>query len=200
MLGEDASDKLMDKMMNSNVIVMNATKTLDGDEDIWNTTLSTFNIKLLNDRIDTNVCGYAKLLNQICQYRLKQLETDNNLNKIVIIYSDANESKFDNKMVDCKHLELNIAKAGVKQIFYTNAYLFAKLNMTVICYDPGWLSYHGISIEKKEALSPTLIPPIISAKGLIFFANKTLHEFDNLVKSKKVITDYSVYDYINLNN
>lgn len=197
MLGHDVSDKLLQYMMNSDIIIMNATKTLDGDESVWNTTLSTFDKDILYDRIETNVCGYAKLLNQICQYRISQLENNKQLKRIVIVYTDANESKFDGKMVDCKHLELNIAKAGVKQVFYTNAYLLAKLNMTVICYDPGWLSYHGISIEKKKARSPTLIPPSISSDGIVFFANKMLNEFDQYMKRKQVIVDYSVYDYIN---
>lgn len=195
-LGYNASDKLMQYMTRSDIIVMNATKTLDGDESVWNTTLSTFDENLLDDRIETNVYGYTKLLNQICQCRIKQLENNEKLKRIVIVYTDANESKFNGKMVDCKHLELNIAKAGVKQIFYTNAYLFAKLNMLVMCYDPGWLSYHGISIEKKKARSSTLIPPNISANGIIFFANKLLVDFEQFMKQKQVIVDYSVYNYI----
>lgn len=195
-LGRQASEKLIHNMMESDIVIMNATKTLDGDESVWNTTLSTFDTELLDDRIETNVYGYAKLLDQICKYRIAQLENNMELKRIVIVYTDANESKFTGKMVDCKHLELNIAKAGVKQIFYTNAYLFAKLNMLVMCYDPGWLSYHGISIEKKKARSPTLIPPNISANGIIFFANKMLLEFEQCMKQKQVIVDYSVYDYI----
>lgn len=196
-LGHEISVELMTRLMSSDVIVMNATKTLDNDERVWNTTLPTFNKDLLYDRIETNVCGYVKLITTICQYRITKLDDGHPLKKLVIVYTDANESKFDGKMVDCRHLEINVAKAGVKQIFYTNSYLFAKLNMLVVCYDPGWLSFHGISIEQKKAKSPKLIPPVISSKGIIYIANKMLRKFDRYMKKKKFIREYSVYDYIN---
>lgn len=196
-LGQDISDALITRLMSSDIIIMNATKTLDNDERVWNTTLPTFNKDLLYDRIETNVCGYIKLITDICQYRIAKLDDGHSLKKMVVVYSDANESKFDGKMVDCRHLEINVAKAGVKQIFYTNSYLFAKLNMLVVCYDPGWLSFHGISIEQKRAKSPKLIPPIISSKGIIYITNKMLRKFDQYMKKKKFIREYSVYDYIN---
>lgn len=196
-LGLDASSKLMDKINTSDILIMNATKTLDGDEVIWNHYLDDFDQSLLFDRVDTNVCGYVKFLDQICQYRIHLLHNNHKLNNLVIVYTDANESKFDGKMTDCKHLELNIAKAGVKQIFYTNSSLFAKLNIITICYDPGWLSYHGISIEKKRAKSSDLIPPNISALGILSIVMYFHHEFQNLIEWKKIIFDYDVYKFIN---
>lgn len=195
-LGNDMSEELYDKINTSQFLILNATKTLDNDESVWNNYLSDFDVTLLYDRIDTNVCGYAKLLNQICSHRIKLLSENKILNKLVIVYTDANESKYDGKMKDCKHVELNIAKSGVKQIFYTNATLFAKLNMITVCYDPGWLSYHGISIEKKKSKSINLIPPNVSAYGIIDIARMVYDDFDTFLAKKTVIFDHSVYEFI----
>lgn len=196
-LGLDASSGLIDKINSSDILIMNATKTLDGDEAIWNQYIDDFDQPLLFDRIDTNVCGYVKFLDQLCQSRIQKLQNNNKLNNLIIIYTDANESKFDRKMTDCKHLELNVAKAGVKQIFYTNSSLFAKLNIITVCYDPGWLSYHGISIEKKRAKSNDLIPPNISALGILSISSYVLEKFEELIMCKNIIFDYDVYKFIN---
>lgn len=191
-----ATQEVIKASISSDILVMNATKTLDNDETIWNTRLNTFDEKLLYDRIDINVCGYVRLLRQICQSRIKYMEEGNELRKQIIIYVDANESRCEGKMVDCKHLELNIAKSGVKQIFYTNSILFSKLNMIVVCYDPGWLSFHGISIEEKKAKSSSLIIPNISAKGIVDIGCNVLGSFELFLRNSKIIFDWSVYDFI----
>lgn len=95
-------------------------------------------------------------------------------------------------MVDGKHLELNMAKASTKQIFYTNSSIFQKLNMQVICYDPGWLSYHGISIENKKANTQHLIPPEIASYGIIYTVSMS-----NIDEHVGPVYDCSVYDYVN---
>lgn len=196
-LGTDISCELMEKINSTQILVMNATKTLDNNESVWNHYIDDFDISLLYDRIDTNVCSYVKFIKQLCEYRIQLIESEKSLNKLVLIYTDANESKFEGKMCDCKHLELNIAKSGVKQIFYTNAPLLAKLNIIVVCYDPGWLSYHGISIEKKRAKSVDLIPPVISSLGILDIATTTYNNFEKLLLSKSVIFDHDVYKFIN---
>lgn len=195
-LGSNASNELLERINSSNVFVMNATKTLDGNEKIWNNYIDDFDKSLLFDRIDTNVCGYAKFLNQLCESRNNILDNCHELNKLILVYTDANESKFNGKMIDCKHSELNIAKSGVKQLFYTNSALLAKLNVIVICYDPGWLSYHGISIEKKRSKSQNLIPPITSALGIIDIIDDVMSNFDVLLDDKKIIIDHDVYKFI----
>lgn len=185
-LNTQMSNELLECIRLSNIIVFNATKTLDNDESIWNTTIDTFDENILMDRINTNVLGYAKIIKELLCFRKKQLDT-HNLPKLKIIYVDANESKFDSKMIDGKHPELNIAKAGVKQLFYTSANAFTKLNMSILCYDPGWMSYHGVSIEKKRSNSAHLIPPVIASLGLLHF-----------VETCDEICDKSVYDFIKL--
>jgi hypothetical protein len=156
---------------------------LDNDESVWNTTLDKFNVSLLMDRINTNVLGYVQFIRELLEHR----RITGQMRQLQIVYVDANESKYEGKMIDGKHLELNIAKASVKQIFYTNANLFKKLNMAIICYDPGWLSYHGVSIEKKRSKSKHLISPEITSLGLLW----------NIEKKYNNIIDCSVYDYIN---
>jgi NAD(P)-dependent dehydrogenase (short-subunit alcohol dehydrogenase family) len=174
-LGESLSNDLLECIDNADILVLNATKTLESDEKVWNTTLMSFNKDLLLDRINTNVLGYVKFMQDLCQHKLKNL---GHLRQQTLIYVDANESKFEGKMVDGKHLELNIAKCGVKQIFYTFANVITKLGMSLVCYDPGWLSYHGISIEKKKSKSQLLILPIISAMGLMSGCS-SVYEFIN---------------------
>ena len=109
---------------------------------------------------------------------------------------DANESKFSGKLSDGKHLELNMAKTATKQIFYTNANLLASLGILTVCYDPGWLSYHGISVDKIESKSKYLIPPSVSALCLLNSIGN--YNFDELINEKKVIFDHSIY--LELNN
>jgi NAD(P)-dependent dehydrogenase (short-subunit alcohol dehydrogenase family) len=174
----------------TDILVLNATKTLDEDESVWNTTLGTFNKSLVLDRITVNLFGYVEFLNHVLRARWAAGTTK----PMVVVYVDANESKFDGKMVDGKHLELNVAKAAVKQVFYTNAKLFTKLNMAVLCYDPGWLSLHGVSIEKKRAHSSRLIPPTIAARGIIKLAAGVLSRSADVVDEP--IHDCSVYEFI----
>lgn len=181
-LNQPISDHLYQCIDQSDILILNATKTLENDESVWNTTLDTFNLNLLMDRINTNVLGYIKFLQELFAHR----RTVGVNRPLKVVYMDANESKYQNKMIDGKHLELNIAKSAVKQIFYTNANLFKKLNMSIVCYDPGWLSYHGISIEKKRSRSRHLIPPAVSSIGLLSVLEVPHHK----------IADTSVYDYI----
>lgn len=187
-LGQPMSQELLNKIDHSSVLVLNATKTLDGDETVWNTHLSTTNVTLLWDRLQVNLLGYLRLVQELCGHRTSQMVNQRRpLPPLTVVYVDANESKNETKMVDGKHLELNIAKSAVKQIFYTNVHLLTKLNMKVICYDPGWLSYHGISLEQKRARSQHLIPPMVSVQGLLFTTQMT---------NKLPIRDYSVYEFI----
>ena len=177
---------IWDKINMSDVLILNATKTLDEHEDTWNTTLDTFDYSLLIDRINTNVVGYVNFVKQLLHFRQKS-----DLSKVLtIIYVDANESKCIGKMSDGKHLELNIAKAAVKQIFYTNANNFTKLNMNVMCYDPGWMSYHGVSIEKKRSNSKCLIPPNIVALGVLWVIGQSHQQIQD-------VTVYQFIDHIN---
>lgn len=100
--------------------------------------------------------------------------------------------KFEGKLSDGKHLELNMAKTATKQIFYTNANLLASLGVLTMCYDPMWLSWHGISINKIESKSKYLISPDISALCLLYKLGQV--DFDECIDKKKVIFDFSGYD------
>jgi hypothetical protein len=185
-LGQPMSKELLNVIECSDLLVLNATKTLEGDETVWNTTLQTFNADLLMDRMRTNLLGYVQLVRELLEFRYQQPYGSSR--HLTVVYVDANESKYENKMIDGKHLELNIAKSAVKQVFYTNANLFQKLNMSIVCYDPGWLSYHGVSIEKKRSNSKHLIPPKLAVMGLLW-------SIEDLTSP---IIDRSVYQYLRL--
>ena len=58
-LGIDMSHALLNSIQNADILVLNATKTLDGQEEIWNNYLCDFDKGLLLDRINTNVLGYT---------------------------------------------------------------------------------------------------------------------------------------------
>ena len=111
-----------------------------------------------------------------------------------MVFMDANESKFEGKLSDGKHLELNMAKTATKQIFYTNANLLASLGVLTVCYDVGWLSYHGISVDKIESKSKYLIPPDIASLCLLYKLGQ--FDFDEYIDMKKVIFDCSTYDVL----
>jgi hypothetical protein len=68
---------------------------------------------------------------------------------------------------DGKHLELNLAKTAFKQIFYTNATILGSLGIITVFYDPGWLSYHGISVDKIASKSKSLIPPDLCVRVML---------------------------------
>ena len=191
-LGKETSNNLMEHLLTSDVIVLNAYSTLENDESIWLTTLDTFNEKLAVDKFLMNTIGYAKFLQEFVQKRKEQIKTHNLTNNILMVFMDANESKFEGKLSDGKHLELNMAKTATKQIFYTNANLLASLGVLTVCYDVTWLSYHGISVDKIESKSKYLIPPEIASLSLLYKLGQI--DFDEYIDKKKVIFDCSTYD------
>lgn len=195
-LGKKISSKLSDSLINSNVIIMNAYSTLENDESIWIKTLDTFSNKLAIEKFTVNTLGYVSFLKQLIKKRKKDIRTKGLKHFIKLIFMDANESRYAGKLMDGKHLELNMAKAATKQIFYTNAKLLASLGIITICYDPGWMSYHGISIEQIKSKSTFLIPPEVSAKALIYYLQTI--DPEKYIDEKKFIMDISVYDVINL--
>lgn len=191
-LGKTISNELMNHMLSSDIIILNAYSTLENDESIWTTTLDTFDERLAIDKFMTNTIGYAKFLREFVAKRKEYIKENNLNNNIFMVFMDANESKFEGKLSDGKHLELNLAKTATKQIFYTNANLLASLGVLPLCYDPGWLSYHGISVDKIESKSKYLIPPNISALCLLYYVGQI--DFDKCIDDKKVIFDCSVYE------
>lgn len=193
-LGEKISDELMNHILTSDIVILNAYSTLENDESIWTTTIDTFNEELALDKFKINTIGYAKFLKEFVEKRKEQIKKNNLTNDIKMIFMDANESKFEGKLSDGKHLELNMAKTATKQIFYTNANLLASLGVLPMCYDPGWLSYHGISVDKIESKSKYLIPPDLSALALLYYLGKV--NFIECIEKKKVIFDCSVYETI----
>jgi len=184
----------MNHILTSDIVILNAYSTLENDEKIWTTTIDTFNEKLALEKFMINSIGYAKFLKEFVAKRKEQINTSNLTNNIQLVFMDANESKFEGKLSDGKHLELNMAKTATKQIFYTNANLLASLGVLTMCYDPGWLSYHGISVDKIESKSKYLIPPEISAVCLLYALGQV--DFDKYIEDKKMIYDCSVYEVI----
>jgi len=108
---------------------------------------------------------------------------------------DANESKFEGKLQDGKHIELNMAKTAFKQIFYTNAQVLASLGILTIFSCPSWLSYHGISVDKIASKSAFLIPPYLCAKVIINYVKNL--DLDDLYSKKKYIHDITFYQCVN---
>ena len=195
-LTHEMSDELKNKMKETNCIIFNAYQTLEGDHDIWNTSLETFDEKLALERFTVNCFGYVKILQQLIKIRKEMIKEKIKLQDMIVIFMDANESKFDKKLQDGKHLELNMAKTACKQIFYTNAQILAEVGIISICYDPGWLSYHGISVSKIQSKSKFLIPPELSAKGLLCYIQSI--ELGEHYKNKMYIHDMSFYNLLKI--
>lgn len=181
---------LMKDLMEADCIIFNAYQTLEKDQDVWTTKLSEFNKKLALDRYRINCFGYIGLVNEIINERKKCTHN----NDQIWIWMDANESKFEEKLSDGKHLELNMTKTACKQIFYTNAQYLACTGIITCCYDPGWLSYHGISVEKIESKSKYLISPELSAMALL---NHIMNiNVEKEYENKTYIHDMNVYKLI----
>ena len=158
----------------------------------WNNDIFQFSPDILSDRIKINLFGYVELVQNIIKSRIN---SDEVLKPTVLVFMDANESKYAGKMIDGKHLEINMVKLAVKQIFYTSAKLLASLNVITICYDPGWVTYHGnFAFHQGNANTEfynTFIDSNISVSGLLHYVNDVYNNF------QKYIQDFSVYDYIN---
>ncbi len=173
-------------------IIFNAYQTLEGDQSAWTTTLDTFNLELARHRFEVNCFGYIRLLQQIKKARTKYL-SQGDFSDQIFVFMDANESKFSTKLLDGKHLELNMAKTACKQIFYTNAKVFAGLGVLTLCYDPGWLSYHGISVEQIKSKSKFLIPPNLSAQALLLYLDQMGQTRMDFYSRKEFAHDKSCY-------
>jgi len=193
-LGDPVSDELMECILTSDIVVLNAYSTLENDESIWLTTLDTFNEKLSYDKFAMNTIGYVRFLKEFVKKRKEHINKHNLDKDIMMVFMDANESLFEGKLMDGKHLELNLAKTATKQIFYTNANLLGSLGVLTICFNVNWLSYHGISVDKIESKSKFLIPPSIAANCMLYLFGKT--NFDDFIEKKKPIFDSSVYEII----
>ena len=195
------SDKLMDAIVNADLIIFNSYQTLEGDQSIWNTYIDTFDANLSEHRFKINCWGYVGLFQEILSYRKKFIQTKSlgqNIQDQVFVWIDANESTFESKLSDGKHLELNMAKTACKQIFYTNASIMAGLGIIFLCYDCGWCSYHGISIDKIDSKSQYLVPPKLTSKALLAYLSEL--DIDKLFEDKKFIHDITFYKCVkNLN-
>lgn len=195
---KDKDNKYLFEHLNSikfdyDYIILNCYQTLEGNHDIWENDIFNFDIELMEQRFDVNCIGYMNLIKNLLHLR----KTYGIKKRMKIVFMDAAESKYEDKVLkDGKHIELNTVKSATKQIFYSNGELFDTLNIEVICYDPGWLSYHGITTMTHTFYEPTeernkhLIPPKLSAYALL----------NHLLKNNEphtCIYDTSVYKLLN---
>ncbi len=200
------SKKLLDKILEADLVIFNAYQTLEGDQTIWNTNLNTFNSKLSEKRFKINCWGYTGLLMEILENRKKyigslrtnDIHNDNVIQYQVFVWIDANESRFEGKLSDGKHLELNMAKTACKQIFYTNANIMASMGILFLCWDCDWCSFHGISVDKIESKSKYLVPHKLSAQALISYVSEL--DIDKLYQEKKYIHDMTFYKCVENTN
>lgn len=187
--------ELINKIVKADLIIFNSYQTLEGDQTIWNTSLDTFNAKLSEKRFKINCWGYVGLMKEILDERKKfiqcRLEFELVVQDQIFVWIDANESRFDGKLSDGKHLELNMAKTACKQIFYTNSNIMAGLGILFLCYDCGWCSYHGISVDKIASKSTYLVNPKLTSKALIAYLSTI--DIDQLYMEKKFIHDMTFY-------
>ena len=79
----------------------------------------------------------------------------------------------------------------VKFCIYTNANIMAGLGIVFVCWDCGWCSFHGISVDKIASKSKYLVPPKLSAIALISYISQL--DIDKLYADKKFIHDMTFY-------
>ncbi len=189
------SSQLLKQILNADCVVFNAYQTLENNHSIWTKNINTFDEKLALERFKVNCFGYIKILQQIIKARKIYISNPKNKVKdIVFVCMDANESLFEGKLQDGKHIELNMAKTAWKQIFYTNAQVLASIGIITVFVDPSWLSYHGISVDKIPSKSKFLIPPYMCAKVIINYI-KSLN-LDKMYSNKNYIHSTSFYKLV----
>jgi hypothetical protein len=193
--------ELLDKIIKADLIIFNAYQTLENDQSIWNTKLSTFNPELAEKRFKINCWGYIGLLNEILEERkifISNRNIDKNLTiqDQLFVWIDANETRFEGKLSDGKHLELNMAKTACKQIFYTNANIMGGMGILFLCWDCNWCSFHGISVDKIASKSKYLVNPKLSSQALISYISEL--NFETLYHNKQFIHDMSFYKYVEI--
>lgn len=193
--------ELINKIIKADLVIFNSYQTLEGDQSIWNTSLNTFDAKLSEKRFKINCWGYVGLIQEILNERKKFIQSRLEFEPVgdqIFVWIDANESRFDGKLSDGKHLELNMAKTACKQIFYTNANVMAGLGILFLCYDCGWCSYHGISVDKIASKSTYLVNPKLTSMALIAYLSSL--NINQLYMEKKFIHDMTFYKCVeNLN-
>lgn len=194
------SDKLLNKILKADLVIFNAYQTLEGEQSIWNTNLNSFDAQLSERRFKINCWGYTGLLQEILKERKKFISLPNktNIHDQVFVWIDANESRFEGKLSDGKHLELNMAKTACKQIFYTNANIMAGMGIVFLCWDCGWCSFHGISVDKIASKSKYLVPPKLSSQALLSYLSQL--DIDKLYIEKKYIHDMTFYKCVENTN
>ena len=193
--------ELIDKIIKADLVIFNSYQTLEGDQTIWNTSINSFNAELSEKRFKINCWGYVGLIQEILNERKKYIQSRLKFEPIqdqIFVWIDANESRFDGKLSDGKHLELNMAKTACKQIFYTNANVMAGLGILFLCYDCGWCSYHGISVDKIASKSSYLVNPKLSSKALIAYLS--ILDINKLYAEKKFIHDMTFYKCVENTN
>ena len=189
------SSQLMTQILNADCVVFNAYQTLENDHSIWTTKINTFDKELALERFKVNCFGYIKILQQIINARKTYIsKPTNKVKDIVFVCMDANESLFEGKLQDGKHIELNMAKTAWKQIFYTNAQVLASMGIITVFFNVNWLSYHGISVDQIASKSKFLIPPYMCAKVIINYINSL--NLDVMYSNKNYIHDMSFYQLI----
>ncbi len=187
-LNEGPTNALLCAMLDADIIVLNACQTLEHDQKIWTSTIDNFDEELAMNRFVTNAVGYAKLFSNYIRWRRQVRKPQ------IIVFVDANESFYYDKILDGRHLEINMAKSAAKQVLCTNAGVLASCGALTLAYNPGWMSFHGQEVHNEE--HSRLVPPQISAQGLVMFALKTLPQIQSHFIRREYMFDVSVYELI----
>lgn len=195
-LNEGPTNALLCAMLDADIIVLNACQTLEKDETIWTNIIDNFDEELAMNRFVTNAIGYAKLFSCYIRWRRQVRKPQ------IIVFVDANESFYYDKILDGRHLEINMAKSAAKQVLCTNAGVLASCGALTLAYNPGWMSFHG---QEVQSVLPhdsqiqdhsRLVPPQISAQGLVMFALKTLPQIQSHFIRREYMFDVSIYELI----
>lgn len=187
-LNEGPTNALLCAMLDADIIVLNACQTLEHDQKIWTNTIDNFDEELAMNRFVTNAIGYAKLFSNYIRWRRQVRKPQ------IIVFVDANESFYYDKILDGRHLEINMAKSAAKQVLCTNAGVLASCGALTLAYNPGWMSFHGQEVHNEE--HSRLVPPQISAQGLVMFALKTLPQIQSHFIRREYMFDVSIYELI----
>ena len=121
------------------VIIFNAWPTVEGNIHNWTHTLNQWPHDTYVERCHT-VEGYAMFLRYLIENKP--------VNKTIwYISMDADESRFEGKLMHGRHLALNASKCAQKQITFSMGEILAGNKIYTMFYDPGWLS---IDVKHKD--------------------------------------------------
>lgn len=151
----------------ADIIIFNAW--VPNDKEKFNSGNAVINIGVINDNIKF-VNGFIRFL-----YTLKDIRRYYK-KRTTFIWLDSDESKYENKFKNGKHIGSNCLKSCGKQVLWTNSEKFGTYGINIIMFDPGYLGYKTSIMSKEEEFYYNELQTIVAKTLLWMVATQCTNE------------------------